>query len=166
MMNKDMKRLTITLIASLAVGLVAFQLEAEAEPIPNPPPNSIRNRFGFDDLVSTGKSELGGDRVHVHVPGIVSLDVDRRPEQQGARLKLTIMYGLVSVNLDRVHHKNGLREGPIDVRVFWIPFYQNKEAVEGIKPREPNPLLDNLSNLIPQNRLPPTPPRPAGEPLI
>jgi hypothetical protein len=129
-----------TLVTTLAIGFAAVQL-AEAQQQQQQQP--LSSRFKFDDLVSVGQSELGGQRVHVHVPYIVTLDVDTRPNHQGARLSLTVL-NFLHVDLNRVHYPNGEKAGPISVRFGPFNLYQNQEAIEGKVPAEPGSLRDTL----------------------
>ena len=90
----------------------------------------FKSMFQFDPMVNTGASELGGQKVHVHVPGgLFNLKLDSRSNNQGLRIRQTVLGGLVDIYMDRTRDPETQRlTGPISVKVAGLSIYQNQEA--------------------------------------
>lgn len=84
----------------------------------------------LEPIVDTGVSPLSPDGKHVavHLPGILSLEIDTRGPLKGARIAESVLMGLVKVDLDRARDASGVMKGPIKVSVAGVTVYDNKAA--------------------------------------
>lgn len=64
--------------------------------------------------------------VDVHVPIFFDMTNHKDAESGRAKLDLSVLQGLVTVNKDRARDQSGQLTGPMKVTVFGIPVYQSK----------------------------------------